>query len=254
MTAIVSPLSANGRNYEKSETGIFRCFITWWFVFWHYMLVAFNVAIQYVFIYYAWDVVQAKDGTMFCHEEQLLLIVCYLLFCSGIIKDTRESFAIALWLKEFPTSDTWKELEITEFDDGISEITSGMTIWYKWFVIIFIVLPKISIAVLLCLVGGIYLSRSETREELILNSVALFFVMEVDEMLWANLIPTEHQRITTEMPPIKSPLARIPWMLVLFTLVNGIATLASNGVLTAGLLMISCTMERYHGNDTVVGQ
>jgi len=262
MTAIVSPLAANGRKYSCQE-GFNHCFVAWWFVLWHYFILVVNGVIQLTFIYYAWDVVQDEAGEYnFCHDDQYLLIICFLLFASGIIKDARETMAMWLWLYQFPPASGWEELELTlededpekakEGEERKKKINSGMPIWYKLLVSIFVVLPKYGISVLLFLAGGTYLVRSRDREDLIINSVALFFILDIDEMLWKNLIPPEHQVITTEeIPPIRSPLSNA-WLLELFTLVNGVATLLVSAAMTGGLYYLACGIEPdVYNNSTV---
>jgi len=260
MTAIVSPLAANAGKYSCKE-GFNHCFVAWWFVIWHYFILVVNGVIQLTFIYYAWAVVQDKGGDSFCHDDQYLLIICFLLFASGIIKDARESMAMWLWLYQFPAAPGWQELELTDEDEekGKKEggerkkkINSGMPFWYKLLVSIFVVLPKYCISVLLFLAGGTYLVRSESREDLIINSVALFFILDIDEMLWKNLIPPEHQTITTEeIPKLTTPLNNA-WLLEAFTLVNGVVTLLVSAAMTGGIYYLACNLESFHPDNSTV--
>jgi len=252
MTAIISVLSADG---EKYQCGSKFCFISWWTALWHYFLLVVNVVIQLVFISFAWQMVLEEPRDTACHQQQLLLFVCFILFTIGINKDIRETILMSLWVKEFPTSEEVEELEYVEKEDGEKELISGIPMWYKLFVVFFVLLPKAGLALLLWLVGGVYLVRSDSVETLILNSVALFFVMEIDEMIWKNLIPTEHQLITIEeFPAMKSPLKRVKYLLVLYTFLNGITTFLLNFACASGLYVISCTSERFHdySNQTVV--
>jgi len=71
--------------------------------------------------------------------------------------------------------------------------------------------------------------------------------MEIDEVIWKNLIPTEHQLITVEeFPAIKSPLTRRKWMLKMYTFLNGVITFLLNVSFTTGLYLFSCTSEKFH--------
>jgi len=228
--------------------------MAWWNPLWHYFLMMLNVIVQLIFIYIGWCVVVNERRDTACHENQALLFICFVLFTIGINKDVRETLYMLLWVKEFPTSEELEELEYVEKEDGEKELMSGMPTWYKVFVVIFVLIPKFMVAVLLWLVGGVYLARSDSSETLILNSVALYFIMEIDEMIWKNLIPTEHQIITTErFPSIKSPLARVKWVLVLYTFLNGIISFIMNFVLTAVLYTGSCSSEWFHeySNETL---
>jgi len=61
---------------------------------------------------------------------------------------------------------------------------------------------QIGICLLLLFSGSAWLAATETQEELLLNSVALSYVMEVDELLYAMMVPRKVRAIIEQMSPM----------------------------------------------------
>lgn len=60
----------------------------------------------------------------------------------------------------------------------------GISRPYKIFSMAFVVLPKLMICLLLGFAGGVYIARTDSVENMILNTLAVNFVVEIDEMLY----------------------------------------------------------------------
>jgi len=61
---------------------------------------------------------------------------------------------------------------------------------------------QIGICCSLLLAGVAWLSATETQEELLLNSVALAYIMEVDELLYSIMVPRKVRAIIEQMAPL----------------------------------------------------
>merc|ERR1740139_685530 len=61
---------------------------------------------------------------------------------------------------------------------------NGITLQYKVLMLCIIAVPKLVLSVLLALAGGNYIIGSPDRETLILNTLAITFIVEVDEFLY----------------------------------------------------------------------
>merc|ERR1712038_781992 len=83
------------------------------------------------------------------------------------------------------------------------EFRSGLTPAYKTFSLLFIVLPKIGLAIALLVYGTGYVMASEETADLLLNSLALIFIVEIAEILYAFLIPGPLMDVLADLPPVR---------------------------------------------------
>lgn len=65
-----------------------------------------------------------------------------------------------------------------------------------------IVLTQLCICLLLLFSGCAWLAATESQDELLLNSVALSYVMEVDELLYSIVVPRKVRAIVEQMSPM----------------------------------------------------
>mmetsp|Transcript_36475 Transcript_36475/g.97084 ORF Transcript_36475/g.97084 Transcript_36475/m.97084 type:complete len:576 (-) Transcript_36475:171-1898(-) len=65
-----------------------------------------------------------------------------------------------------------------------------------------IALTQLCICLLLLLSGCAWLAATESQDELLLNSVALSYVMEVDELLYSIMVPRKVRAIVEQMSPM----------------------------------------------------
>merc|ERR1719230_1734884 len=60
----------------------------------------------------------------------------------------------------------------------------GMTKSFKVYCMCCVALPKLLIAVILSLIGGMYIKLTSSVENLVLNTLAVNFVVDIDEFLY----------------------------------------------------------------------
>lgn len=65
----------------------------------------------------------------------------------------------------------------------------GLTPFTRCFLYVVLLLPKFAIAILLWVVGSVWLVATDSFADLILNSVALEFIICIDEILFEGLLP-----------------------------------------------------------------
>jgi len=65
----------------------------------------------------------------------------------------------------------------------------NLTVWMRAILYLILIIPKLVIAVGLLLVGTIWLAATDSFENLVLNSVALSFITNIDEIIFAGLVP-----------------------------------------------------------------
>jgi hypothetical protein len=80
---------------------------------------------------------------------------------------------------------------------------SGMTASYKMWCYIVLVLPKLVIGVLIAYFGNTFLLVSDSNQDVILNSMALGFVTQNDEIIFDVLVPKNLKEVSENMPCIR---------------------------------------------------
>ena len=84
--------------------------------------------------------------------------------------------------------------------DGDKKIVSGMTLWFKFVCYVVIVLPKLVIGVLLAFYGSGFLLVSDGNESLILNTVGLTFITQIDELIYFSMVPGNVKKCIDDLP------------------------------------------------------
>jgi len=85
----------------------------------------------------------------------------------------------------------WGEVRTAGNDEQGQNEVKRIPSFLRWFTILFNVLPRTAIAVTVSFVGCNFLVRADDYMELILNSVALGFLIEIDEMLFHAVVAEE---------------------------------------------------------------
>lgn len=85
----------------------------------------------------------------------------------------------------------WGEVRTVGNDEQDQHEVKRLPASLRWFSILFNVLPRTAIAVTVAFVGCNFLVRADDYMELILNSVALGFLIEIDEMLFHAVVAEE---------------------------------------------------------------
>merc|ERR1719359_643971 len=77
---------------------------------------------------------------------------------------------------------------IEEGDDGISRV-KGLIKSVRFMLFAFMVLPKMLISLALLVLGTMWLVATDDFSDLILNAVALEFVIKLDELIFECMVP-----------------------------------------------------------------
>lgn len=156
-----------------------------------------------------------------CHNDiHQLRLLCMFAFVVHMFHDARQSFEMLVLFMSLPTSEgPWLRVsqthEITA-DGGdlqakrttdlqLGYQVDGMPAFWKAFNTVVWLAPKILIWIFLFLFGGVWLMNTPERKELILNAVALVFVSQMDELLFASVANVETQQRMEEIQPWMPP-------------------------------------------------
>lgn len=136
--------------------------------------------------------------------------VCIVIYIGYMLSDIIDSIYMTLWWKRL-CSWNWNSnrFEIVnadgEEDEDVIEVAKVMmnTSWkYKAYVYICVLLPKYAIAFALLIIGAGYIVNTDSNENLILNALALGFIIELDEMIYEGLIGTRLRQFVEKTPVI----------------------------------------------------
>lgn len=82
-------------------------------------------------------------------------------------------------------------------------IDASVTLYYKILVVVFVLLPKLYIGILFFLYGGRFLILSASDQELLLNVVALVFILEIDEFIFLMACSEETREVMVDLPGLE---------------------------------------------------
>merc|ERR1712023_458182 len=68
--------------------------------------------------------------------------------------------------------------------DVVQWSLDGMTRPFKGYCLCLIAIPRVVIGLLLALIGGLYIKLTDAQEDLVLNTLAVNFVVDIDEILY----------------------------------------------------------------------
>lgn len=182
--------------FTKEELSEFR---PWLVVIPNWLIVFFNYFFSFVVIL---AIKELRDVTPECEANFTLLMVSVIAFSTYNVGEIFETFSMFFWIYSQPTSTEHVELTFSSDDDD-REITSGMTMAYKLWCYFAIILPKLAIGIMVAYFGNTFLLVSDSNQDVILNSMALGFITQNDEIIFDVLVPKNLKAITENMPAMK---------------------------------------------------
>ncbi|CAK9042130.1 unnamed protein product, partial [Durusdinium trenchii] len=129
----------------------------------------------------------------FFNPGVLLSVLCILLWNLCIFKEYRSIWHALQGMYFVPKASS------TTFGDGALQTMSRGRV----FLLSVVCLIRLVVATMLLYVGSVWLSRTTSISELMLNAVALEAIIHVDEFLFSALTPTKVQYRIQNLPPVK---------------------------------------------------
>eukprot|EP00494_Astrolonche_serrata_P029584 UN29851 len=115
--------------------------------------------------------------------------MCILLYTAVCAGDIVETMKLAFWTWYFPSTSepgAWEKLsyEVVEQADGdtVTEYKSGMNTLYRVYIFLIVLAPKMMLALALLGYGTGFIVTTNDEAEILLNALALVFVLEIDEL------------------------------------------------------------------------
>ena len=206
--ACIGPAQNPPDEYRCCGSGAnpFEAFLSFWIMMsQNYLLLVVNYMAQGLFLRLL--VVNAHtsygDGET-CKSEYFTRLCCMCLFLSTVFGDVKETARMVEWHWLVKTESTMKEIEVKNAKTNEAELVTGLTCAHKFFNIVFIILPKLAISITVFVYGGTFIALSPTNEDAFLNTLAGYFILEIDEILYSQFASKILSRGAADVPAIKT--------------------------------------------------
>tara|TARA_B110001452_G_scaffold264395_2_gene267342 strand:- start:42 stop:1505 length:1464 start_codon:yes stop_codon:yes gene_type:complete len=160
-----------------------------------------SCVVQMAMSYYLLTALAIHDGedlSQTCTSDTswpLRLCACFIYLCA-VMSDAFETRDMHMWLSCFRRAERREFFKVVESKDrGDVEFAtilpkSGMTSSTRTAIYGGVMLPKVLLSALVLCAGAGVVLRSKSNFELVLNSVAVAFVLEIDELIYKALVST----------------------------------------------------------------
>ena len=152
----------------------------------------FSILCQVGLTYYLQMEVEKKDPCN-ANVSRGLMWIGAAAFVGSMLQELMETLGICWWLLEVEAFDS----DLQGFEE-IKLLKSHRVIGFLSFI-----LPKLAIAGYLTWVGTRFVLTSETDTDLVLNCVAMTFVIEFDELVQATLSSQLNKRMVQNLKPVE---------------------------------------------------
>lgn len=216
--ALISPFGT--RRHLTTTCGGF--FLNAVLVLPNWLLLFVNFGIQAAFVYFVGEI---GGPDTYCPVNPILRSAGLLVFLIYNVGEIVETLTLFHWLALMPTAKKVRPIAFGEDADGFSIVVSGIPAWYKVLSGALVLLPKLAIGVALCFLGAGFLLHSPDEGSLIINSVGLFFVTQIDELFFVAFTPGVVAQGVERLPSMRVRGCAIifyhiarPWVLLGLTL------------------------------------
>jgi len=171
-------------------------------VYLQYLGLFINILIQVCLLIYIGDTVADAECVQDGDLPDIALGMCLTIFVASLLADLKESWNMYGFIRNIKTEVSHTPLRLKK-DGNDKKYATGMTFMHKCVAVIFVIIPKAAICLVLFVYGGDYLIRSPGIEDLILNTLALGFVIEIDEFLYKLVTPVYLQEVIEDLPNLE---------------------------------------------------
>jgi hypothetical protein len=124
------------------------------------------------------------------------------LFLSTVFGDITQTLVMIEWHYLVKTESTMQAVEVEYADTDDAKLISGLTCSHKLFNFLFIIFPKLMISIGVFIYGGIFIAQSPSDEDAFLNTLAGYFILEIDEILFSQFASAIIVKSSTRIPPL----------------------------------------------------
>jgi len=171
----------------------------------------FLIADVYQLVVWNWDIIDGNNAA--APEDQgecynlsgKFLFFNLLIFFTAVLTEIFETCCLAeVIIRRVPAVEgTSRCLVYSNSEAGPVLVDGGMNVLRKACVCIFVLLPKLALGVAMIIIGGLFLTSSASNTDLLLNSLAAVFIIEIDEMIYTLFGPGHIKRLIEAIPPFE---------------------------------------------------
>lgn len=136
-------------------------------------------------------------GTCYLGGQLSVRVACMVVFTMFLFGELMELVDMHYWLSMFQPSHKHTPLRIRDYEDKsgnhVSKPVTGVTCLVRFLLYFFVFFPKFLMLIALLIFGIPYIAYARTNTNLLLNTVALLFVAEIDEMVYKFAISKMYQ-------------------------------------------------------------
>jgi hypothetical protein len=192
-----------------------------------------TVGAQTVLSYYLLLAVRDVDGDLApdCAGTPFLLqAVALTAFVALIVQEAAQVLDMHLWLQMFKSADVHEMMKLQKYKEHIDvpeevrgknqpasiesivhQPTTGITRGSRKLLYLLVLLPNLAITGLVMAAGSGAVLRSSNRFDLVLNTVAAIFVVELDDIFYFLLLPHSTRSLIEDMPPLNRSVEQSGW-------------------------------------------
>eukprot|EP00931_Biecheleriopsis_adriatica_P066404 TRINITY_DN40774_c0_g1_i1.p1 TRINITY_DN40774_c0_g1~~TRINITY_DN40774_c0_g1_i1.p1 ORF type:complete len:313 (-),score=55.41 TRINITY_DN40774_c0_g1_i1:38-976(-) len=128
------------------------------------------------------------------------------LYFMAVLTEMEETFDLGhIIIQGHQTVEKFTHLSYVDKDGTLTLSGGGMTRARKTVLVLCVVLPKFAIGIAMLYFGGRFLASSGSNTDLLMNSLAVNFVQDVDEQIYALLVPPRVKRVIESLPTYDYP-------------------------------------------------
>lgn len=181
-----------------------------------FFLLFLSLVLNICMIYGVEEAVDESEKS--CEEGSWLLRVgCVAVFILLMMTALKECLDIHRWLYRIPRSTTYQTLRLQKHHthhvltvaDGRrrAEVTwyeaaTGMTRRERCLIYMLMLFPKVVVSVVLIVYGTAYVLYAGSNEDLVLNSVAMAFISDLDKFIYELFLSTTAKTLLSSLPPL----------------------------------------------------
>lgn len=170
-----------------------------------------NLTLQGMLLAYVWEIyVEVRGELGYCGNWETtkhLRWICILIYVSYCLADIAETLQMWTFVYNFPRAEAREPIRYgvtinTETDEEILVYESGFTKCQKIYMFLCILIPKFGMACTLIALGTGFVVTTDDDADLILNALALGFVLDLDELMYQTFCSFNMRRMVEEFPPV----------------------------------------------------
>jgi len=147
-----------------------------------------------------WDTFDKKrELCQIPFSQPVFFLALLIVWTATCWKDLRESYLyVDAWVRLPKPSDPSKYVETSSKEDDNETAATHASIHVKAVVMGFLLIPKVVISCFLWWLGARWLAATPSFQDLILNAVALAFIMELDELIYETVVPRDVMQLVQD--------------------------------------------------------